>query len=45
MVMGLGMLTPLALGGAIFYIIHHIIVKTNLFLISGMVLHLRGTHQ
>ncbi|WP_448593180.1 Na+/H+ antiporter subunit D [Thermoflexus hugenholtzii] len=45
MVMGLGMLTPLALGGAIFYIIHHIIVKTNLFLISGIVLHLRGTHQ
>jgi len=45
MVMGLGMLTPLALGGAIFYIIHHIIVKTNLFLISGMVLYLRGTHQ
>lgn len=45
MVMGLGMLTPLALGGAIFYIIHHIIVKTNLFLISGMVLHLLGTHQ
>ena len=45
MVMGLGMFTPLALGGAIFYIIHHIIVKTNLFLISGLVLRLRATHQ
>ena len=45
MVMGLGMFTPLALGGAIFYIIHHIIVKTNLFLISGLVLRLRFSHQ
>jgi len=29
----------------LFYIIHHIIVKTNLFLISGLVLRLRATHQ
>ncbi len=36
MVMGLGLFTPLAMAGAIFYIIHHIIVKTNLFLISGV---------
>ncbi|WP_420642688.1 Na+/H+ antiporter subunit D [Candidatus Leptofilum sp.] len=36
MVMGLALFTPLALAGAIFYIIHHIIVKTNLFLISGI---------
>ena len=43
MVLGLGMFTPLALAGSIFYIIHHIIVKTNLFLISGVVLRLRGT--
>ncbi|OGT50076.1 MAG: NADH/ubiquinone/plastoquinone [Gammaproteobacteria bacterium RIFCSPHIGHO2_12_FULL_41_15] len=37
MVMGLAIGTPLALAGAIFYIAHHIIVKTNLFLISGIV--------
>ncbi|BCA95788.1 cation:proton antiporter [Legionella antarctica] len=36
MVMGLGIYTPFALAGTIFYIVHHIIVKTNLFLISGI---------
>lgn len=36
MVMGLAIYTPIALAGAIFYIVHHIIVKTNLFLISGI---------
>ena len=45
MVMGLALFSPLALAGSIFYIIHHIIVKTNLFLISGVVNHLRGTYQ
>lgn len=43
MVMGLALFTPFALAGAIFYIIHHIIVKTNLFLASGVALQLRGT--
>ena len=33
----------LALAGSVFYIIHHIIVKTNLFLIAGAVLQRRGT--
>jgi multicomponent Na+:H+ antiporter subunit D len=37
MVMGLALFTPLALAGSVFYIAHHIIVKTNLFLISGLV--------
>jgi multicomponent Na+:H+ antiporter subunit D len=37
MIMGFAFFTPLALAGAIFYIIHHIIVKTNLFLISGVI--------
>jgi multicomponent Na+:H+ antiporter subunit D len=36
-------LAELALLGAVFYIAHHIIVKANLFLISGVVLKLRGT--
>ncbi|MCF3098746.1 Na+/H+ antiporter subunit D [Aeromonas australiensis] len=37
MIMGLAIYTPLALAGAIFYIIHHIIVKANLFLIGGVI--------
>lgn len=37
MVMGLAINTPLALGGAIFFIIHNIIVKSNLFFISGLI--------
>lgn len=45
MLMGLALLTPLALIGGIFYIIHHIIVKANLFLISGLVFRLKGSHD
>jgi multicomponent Na+:H+ antiporter subunit D len=45
MVMGLALFTPLALAGSIFYITHHIVVKTNLFLVSGVVHRLRGTYQ
>jgi multicomponent Na+:H+ antiporter subunit D len=36
MVLGLALLTPFALTGAVFYLVHHIIVKANLFLIAGM---------
>jgi multicomponent Na+:H+ antiporter subunit D len=45
MVMGLGLFTPLALAGSVFYIVHHIIVKTNLFLIGGIVERLRKTQE
>ncbi len=45
MVMGLGLFTPLALAGAVFYTAHHIIAKTNLFLVSGMVERLGGTPE
>jgi len=45
MLFGLGIFTPLALAGSIFYIIHHIIVKTNLFLISGVVHRLKGSYE
>jgi multicomponent Na+:H+ antiporter subunit D len=37
MILGLALFTPLALAGAVFYIFHHIIVKANLFLVSGVV--------
>lgn len=43
MIMGLAIYTPLALAGAIFYLIHHIIVKTNLFLIGGVLARKHGT--
>ncbi len=45
MLMGLGLYTPLALAGSLFYIVHHIVVKTNLFLLSGIVRRMRGTYQ
>ena len=37
MIMGLAIATPLAIAGAIFYIVHHIIVKANLFFIAGVI--------
>jgi multicomponent Na+:H+ antiporter subunit D len=43
MIMGLGLFTTLGLGAAVFYITHHIIVKTNLFLVSGIVYGLQGS--
>jgi multicomponent Na+:H+ antiporter subunit D len=43
MIMGLGLFTPLGLAGSVFYLAHHIIVKTNLFLVSGVVERLGGT--
>ena len=45
MVLGLGLFTPLALAGSIFYIMHHIIVKTNLFLVSGVARRLQGSYR
>lgn len=55
MVLGLGLLVfrpvdgpipegvRLGLAGSIFYLMHHIVVKTNLFLVGGVVERLRGT--
>jgi multicomponent Na+:H+ antiporter subunit D len=45
MLMGLGLNTPLALAGSVFYIMHHIIVKANLFFVSGVVARIRGTYE
>jgi len=36
-VMGLALMTPLAILGAVFYVVHHIVVKTNLFLLAGLI--------
>jgi multicomponent Na+:H+ antiporter subunit D len=40
---GLGIYTKIAFIGAIFYLIHDIIVKTNLFLMTGLIRQLRGS--
>ena len=45
MVMGLALFTPLGLVGAVFYIVHHIIVKANLFLVSGVASRLAGSFE
>ena len=37
MLVGVALLTPLALAGSVLYLIHHIVVKANLFLIAGAV--------
>ena len=43
MVMGLGLYTVAGIAGAIFYIVHHIVVKTTLFLVGGLVEDATGT--
>ncbi len=43
MIMGLALYTPLALSGAVFYIFHHVVVKTNLFLVAGAIERAGGT--
>lgn len=43
MLMGLAIYTPLALAGSIFFILHNILVKTHLFLVSGSVANRYGS--
>jgi multicomponent Na+:H+ antiporter subunit D len=45
MIMGLALFTPLAIVGSVFYITHHIIVKTNLFLVGGVARRLTGSFE
>jgi len=42
MIGGLGIFTVAALTGAVFYLIHDIIIKTNLFLLGGVVYKITG---
>jgi multicomponent Na+:H+ antiporter subunit D len=37
MLVGVAIATPLALAGAVLYMLHHIIVKANLFLVAGAI--------
>ena len=43
MLMGLGLFTPLALAGSVFYVIQDSVVKTSLFFVSGVVQRRCGT--
>ncbi len=43
MVLAIGLFTPFAFTAAIFYIIHHIIVKAALFLVGGVIVRANGT--
>lgn len=45
MIMGLAIGSSMALAGAVFYTLHHIIVKTNLFLIGGLIMRKCGTGE
>tara|TARA_R110002049_G_scaffold59920_5_gene161710 strand:- start:193 stop:1689 length:1497 start_codon:yes stop_codon:yes gene_type:complete len=45
MILGLALATPLAIAGAVFYIIHHIIVKANLFFVGGIAARLTGSER
>lgn len=43
MIAGIGMFTETALSGTVYYLIHDIIVKTNIFLIAGLIFKIKGT--
>jgi multicomponent Na+:H+ antiporter subunit D len=45
MVMGLGLFTTFALAASVFYIVHHILVKSALFLVSGAASRLGGSYE
>lgn len=43
LIAGLGLFTQLALTGVVFYLMHDIIIKTNIFLMSGVIYKIRKT--
>jgi len=45
MIMGLGIFTPLAIAGAIYFTMHNMVAKTGTFLAAGMIAKLKGTYQ
>jgi multicomponent Na+:H+ antiporter subunit D len=45
MIMGLALFSPLAFAGVIYFIVHNILAKSNLFLISGAVDQLQDSYQ
>ncbi|WP_417884836.1 proton-conducting transporter membrane subunit [Zunongwangia sp.] len=45
MIAGLGMYTEIAITGVIFYLIHDIMVKTNLFMVSGLIFKIKSSNS
>lgn len=45
MIAGLGMFTEVAIAGAVFYLIHDIMIKTNLYMMSGLIYRIKGTNS
>ena len=45
MLVGLGFFTPLGIAGAIYYMGHNIVAKTNAFLSAGIVYKIKGSYQ
>lgn len=45
MIMGLGIFTPLAIAGSIYFTMHNMIAKTGTFLAVGMIAKTKGTYQ
>jgi len=45
LLMGLGLLTTAALAGAVYFMVHVVLAKSALFLVSGVVYRLRGTYD
>jgi multicomponent Na+:H+ antiporter subunit D len=44
MLVGVALMTPLAIAGSVLYVIHHIVVKANLFLVAGAMQQVGGTY-
>jgi multicomponent Na+:H+ antiporter subunit D len=42
LILGLALMSKIALAGAVFYLLHNIVVKTNLFFLAGVIEKLRG---
>ena len=45
MIMGLGLGTAAGLAAAVFYLVHHIVAKTTLFLTGGLIEHIGGSSR
>lgn len=45
MIMGLGIFTPLAISGAIYFTFHNVMAKTNTFLVAGIINSLKGSYH
>jgi multicomponent Na+:H+ antiporter subunit D len=45
MIFGLGLFTVAGVAGAVFYVVHHIIVKTALFLVAGLISRRSGSSR